>query len=183
MNSTRALRLRAIVTAAAAAIALAGLGALSTDLGPWYAHLREPAWKPPDILFGPAWTIIYACAAAAGVRAWTRLPGGEPRRATAVDLGEPADADRRGREWLLVAFAANATLNVVWSLLFFRLRRPDWALAEVGALWLSIALLIVLAGRRSRGAGWLLVPYLAWVSFAAVLNAAVVRLNAPFGVA
>jgi tryptophan-rich sensory protein len=71
-------------------------------------------------------------------------------------------------------------LNVLWSWLFFRARRPDWALAEVGLLWLSIVLLIVLAARASTSAAWLLAPYLLWVAFAAALNLAVVRLNAPF---
>ena len=163
---------RAVATAAASALAVAGLGALTTDLGPWYAQLKEPAWKPPDLLFGPAWTLIFACAAAAGVVAWTR------RRAAGRRDG---NADRREREWLLIAFALNATLNLVWSLLFFRLHRPDWAFVEVIALWLSILLLIVMAGRRSASAAWLLAPYLVWVSFAALLNHAVVRLNAPFG--
>ena len=154
---------RAVITAAVAALAAAGLGALSTDLGPWYASLRQPPWKPSDLWFGPAWTLIYARAALAGVQAWLRTP------------------DRGARDTLIAAFAINGTLNVVWSLLFFRLRRPDWALAEVGLLWLSILLLIVIAGRRRVSAGWLLAPYLGWVTFAAVLNAAVVRLNSPFG--
>ena len=82
---------------------------------------------------------------------------------------------------MLVLFGFNAFTNVLWSLLFFRLRRPDWALAEVSFLWLSILLLIVYLGRFSPRSGWLLAPYLAWVSFAAVLNLAVVRLNGPFG--
>ena len=90
-------------------------------------------------------------------------------------------ATRSQREWILVLFASNAFFNVLWSLLFFRLHRPDWALAEVGFLWLSILALIVFLGRFSRPSGWLLAPYLAWVSFASALNLAVVRLNAPFG--
>lgn len=170
--STRA---RAVATAAAAALAVAILGAITTDLGPWYAGLKEPAWKPPDLLFGPAWTLIFACTAAAGVIAWSR------RRPAA--RGHDELADRREREWMLVAFALNATLNLVWSLLFFRLHRPDWAFFEVIALWASIVLLIALAARRAASAAWLLAPYLAWVSFAALLNHAVVRLNAPFGAA
>jgi tryptophan-rich sensory protein len=173
MSGVASTRGRAIATAAAAALAVAGLGALTTDLGPWYAQLKEPAWKPPDLLFGPAWTTIFACTAAAGVIAWSR------RRTTVRP--QDAEGERRAREWMLVAFALNATLNLVWSLLFFRLHRPDWALVEVVALWLSIVLLIVLVGRRSKPAAWLLAPYLAWVSFAALLNHAVVRLNAPFG--
>ena len=77
--------------------------------------------------------------------------------------------------------ALNGLLNVAWTLLFFRLHRPDWALYELLALWSSIAVLIVLTGRIATAAGWLLVPYLAWVTFAGVLNAMVVRLNGPFG--
>jgi benzodiazapine receptor len=160
--TVRRQRWAAVLTAAAAAFAVAGLGALMTDLGPWYGQLRQPSWKPPDWLFGPAWTTIFALTAAAGVLAW------EGAR------------DRAAREWLLGAFALNGFLNVSWSLLFFRLRRPDWALAEVGFLWLSIVLLIVVAGQHSRAARWLLLPYLLWVAFAAALNLAVVRLNAPF---
>lgn len=154
-----------MVFAAGAALAVAMLGGLSTDIGGWYRGLIEPSWKPPDWLFGPAWTTIYALAAIAGARAWERAP---------------RQADR---EWLVALFALNAFVNVSWSLLFFRLRRPDWALAEVGLLWLSILLLMVVLGRYSRASAWLLAPYLAWVTFAAAVNAAVVRLNGPFGAA
>jgi tryptophan-rich sensory protein len=73
-----------------------------------------------------------------------------------------------------------AFLNVLWSLLFFRLRRPDWALVEVGFLWLSILALMIVLFRYSRLAGLLLLPYLVWVGFAGALNFAVVRLNGPF---
>jgi tryptophan-rich sensory protein len=160
---TAADRRRAVLFAGLAALAIAGLGALSTDLGPWYRELKQPSWKPPDMLFGPAWTLIYTLAAVAGVKAWEAAP------------------NRAAREWILALFALNAFLNLLWSLLFFRVQRPDWALVEVGLLWASIALLIFVLGRWSRTAGWLLVPYLAWVSFAATLNFAVVRLNSPFG--
>ena len=78
-------------------------------------------------------------------------------------------------------FCANGVLNVVWSPLFFRLRRPDWALMEVPLLWLSILALMFLLAPISRTASLLLVPYLLWVSFAAVLNLTIVRLNGPFG--
>jgi benzodiazapine receptor len=152
-----------VAVAAAAALGVALLGGQMTDIGPWYQGLRQPSWKPPDVWFGPAWTTIFALAAAAGVLAWRASP------------------DRPARERLLVAFAANASLNVFWSLLFFRLRRPDWALAEVGFLWFSIAVLVAMCWRRSRLAGALLLPYLAWVTFATSVNAGVVRLNGPFG--
>ncbi|HTN47880.1 MAG TPA: TspO/MBR family protein [Burkholderiaceae bacterium] len=152
-----------VVVAALSALAVAMLGGLITDLGNWYYGLRQPPWKPPDWLFGPAWTLIFALAAAAGVTAWHAIES------------------RAQRQWLLVLFALNGFLNVLWSLMFFRLQRPDWAQFEVAFLWLSIAVLIAFVGRHSRRAAWLLMPYLAWVSFAAVVNGAVVSLNAPFG--
>ena len=151
---------RAVAWAAGAAVVTAALGGLATDLSPWYYALRQPPWKPPDWLFGPAWTLIYTLTAAAAVLAWEACPPGPRRR------------------WLLAAFALNAVLNIVWSWLFFTLRRPDWARIEVVALLASVALLIVLAGRLRPAAGWLLLPYLLWTAFAGWLNCAVVRLNA-----
>ena len=153
---------RPVAFAAGAAIAVAGLGGLMTDIGPWYLGLKQPAWKPPDWAFGPAWTIIFALAAASGVAAWRSAPS------------------QASREWLLGLFALNGFLNVLWSLLYFRLQRPDWALMEVGLLWLSVLLLMGVAGRYSRKASLLLAPYLVWIAFAGALNAATVRLNGPF---
>jgi benzodiazapine receptor len=155
-------RWKPVAAAALSAGAVAALGALTTELGAWYYGLRKPQWQPPDWLFGPAWTLIFALAALAGVLYWRDR------------------ANRNERLQIIAAFALNAFLNTLWSLLFFRLKRPDWALDEVGFLWLSICLLIVLLARGSRIAAWLLVPYLAWVSFAAVLNWKIVQLNAPF---
>ena len=159
---TRGGTLKPILIAAAAAMSVAGLGGLMTDIGPWYLSLAQPPWKPPDWLFGPAWTVIFALAAASGVTAWRAAP------------------TRTGQEWMLALFALNGFLNVLWSLLYFRLRRPDWALMEVGFLWLSVALLMVVLGRYSRKASLLLAPYLLWIAFAGVLNWATVRLNGPF---
>ena len=152
-----------IATAALAAVVVLALGALATDIGPWYRQLSQPDWKPPDAWFAPVWTTLYVLTAAAGVLGWRASP------------------DRGARRRLLLAFVANAIANVLWSVLFFRLQRPDWALAEVVVLWASTAVLVVVVGRRSRVGGGLLLPYLAWVSFAAVLNAAVVQRNGPFG--
>ena len=150
------------LVAAAAAIAVALSGGLLTDIGEWYQALAKPPWQPPDWAFGPAWTTIFALTATAGVLAWWRSDSESSRRV------------------LLFAFALNAILNVGWSLLFFHLQRPDWARIEVVALWLSIVALVVVCARRRPLAGWLLAPYLGWVSFATVLNHAIVRLNAPF---
>ncbi len=154
---------RPIAAAALSAMLVGALGALTTVIGPWYFQLRKPSWQPPDWLFGPAWTLIFALAAIAGVLYWR------------------SDADHDRRLAVLAAFALNAFLNTFWSLLFFRLRRPDWALYEVGFLWLSILLLIALLGRSSRAAAWLLSPYLLWVTFASYLNLTIVRLNGGFG--
>lgn len=156
-------RINAVLVAAAAATLTGAMGATFTDLGPWYQQLAKPDWKPPDVVFGPMWTLIFALAAAAGVIAW--------RRSRSEDE----------RQRILLLFAANGTLNVLWSLLFFTLKRPDWALWEVGALWLSIVALIAGLAPIARLAGWLLAPYLVWVSVAAAMNYEIVRLNPPFG--
>ena len=152
-----------VTVATAAAICVAALGATVTDLGPWYQALAKPDWNPPDVVFPMGWTLIYALITIAGITAWRAAPN------SAVS------------EWVIGLFALNGFLNISWSLIFFRLQRPDWAFVELILLWLSILVLILYCGRFSRAAGALLVPYLAWVSFAGALNWAVVDLNAPFG--
>ena len=152
-------RWKPIAVAAAATTFVASLGATVTDLGPWYQSLVQPSWKPPDLLFGPAWTIIFALVAASAVSAWRASP------------------EREDREWIVGLFSLNGLLNLAWSALFFRVKRPDWALWEVVPFWLSILALVVFCARRSRNASLLLVPYLVWVAFAGALNAAVVSLN------
>jgi len=151
-----------VLVAAAVAIFVAVLGGTLTDTGPWYQNLRKPSWQPPDWLFGPAWTLIFALATASAVNAWR-------------------DAQNRvQRDWVIVLFALNGFLNVLWSTLFFALRRPDWALIEVVFLWASILLPMIVFWRFARPATLYLAPYLLWVSFAAFLNLAVVRLNGQF---
>lgn len=140
-------------------MAVGGLGALTTDLGTWYRTLNKPSWQPPDWLFGPVWTTIFGLAALSAVFA--------RRRAT-----ETAE-----RETIVLLFVANAFFNILWSALFFRLKRPDWALIEVGVLWLSVLVPIFYLARYSKKASWLLVPYLVWVTFAGVLNYEIVKLN------
>ncbi len=157
------MELKVIGIAAAAAVVLAIVGGLLTDLGPWYRNLKQPRWKPPDWAFGPIWTVIFAAAAAAGAMAWQTAP---------------SDADRR---WMVLLFALNGALNALWSLLYFRLQRPDWAMAELLLLWLSIVALIVVTAPYAPLASWLLVPYLVWVTTAGALNWATIRLNGPFG--
>lgn len=140
------------------AIVVGGVGGAATDIGPWYYALIKPSWQPPDWLFGPAWTTIYVLTAAAGVRAWRRGSASE-------------------RRYYLGALALNLVLNILWSVIFFTLKRPDLALLEVLPLWLSIALLIRLVWRYSRLSSVLMLPYLLWVAFAAYLNWTIVQLN------
>jgi tryptophan-rich sensory protein len=149
------------VVAGFVAVCVAGLGGALTNIGEWYFDLAKPSWQPPDWLFGPAWTLIFICAVFAGVKGWR------------------AAGNSRTRTLLLLLFLANAVLNVLWSLLFFHRQRPDLALLEVPLLWATILALIVLLWPRSRAAAVLLLPYLAWVSFAAVLNFTIVQLNQP----
>ena len=151
-----------VLIAAAVATFIGVLGGTLTDTGPWYQNLRKPGWQPPDWLFGPAWTLIFALATVSAVYAWRNAQ------------------DRAQREWVIGLFALNGSLNVLWSTLFFAMRRPDWALIEVVFLWLSILLPIVVLARFAKPASLYLVPYLLWVSFAAFLNLTVVRLNGPF---
>ncbi len=151
-----------ILIAGTAAVAVAVLGATITDIGPWYRGLVQPRWAPPDVAYGAAWTAIYALAAIAAATAWH------------------ATADRAECEWLVGLFALNGFLNILWSLLFFRLHRPDWAMVEVIGLWLSVAALIVFIWRRSMTGAVLLIPYLLWVTFAGYLTMTIVRLNGPF---
>lgn len=140
------------------AILVGGIGGAATEIGPWYYSLIKPAWQPPDWAFGPIWTLIYVTTGIAGVRAW-RLGNEQQQR------------------YFLGALLLNCALNLLWSLLFFKIQRPDIALIEVVVLWLSILPLILLPLRYSPRSSLLLLPYLAWVSVAAYLNLTIVRLN------
>jgi len=139
--------------------AIGGIGAFTTDLGPWYKSLNKPWWQPPDWLFGPAWTIIFGLAAASAAYAWGNA------------------TTRTGRAIIVVLYLTSGLFNILWSVLFFQIKRPDWALIEAGALWVSVLIPILVVSRYSKKAAWLLVPYLSWVTFAAILNYKIVQLN------
>ena len=139
--------------------AAAAVGGTATDTGPWYDALAKPSWNPPSWVFGPVWSTLYAMM---GVAAW--MVGRER------GFG--------GARGALALFGVQLALNVLWSVLFFGIRRPDLAFAELVVLWAAI-LGTLLAFRRVRPlAGWLLLPYLAWVTFAGVLNFTIWRMNA-----
>lgn len=153
---------RAVWVAGGATVAVLVAGGLLTEVGPWYASLRKPKLQPPDWAFAPAWTTIGALTAAASVCAWN-----------AADT----PAERRG---VLALFGINGVCNILWSALFFKLRRPDWALIETPALFASVAAAMLAFRRRAPLASILLAPYLLWVGFAWWLNGRIVRLNRPF---
>lgn len=159
MNRQSILRL---VLALVLSYTTAGIGASLTELGPWYFSLRHPEWKPPDAAFGVIWTTIFTLCAISAWLAW-----------------QAADT-RALRLRVAGLFGFNALCNIVWSALYFKLQRPDWALVEVVFLWLSIVALIMGLWRLSRWASAWLISYLLWVSIAAVLNYETVRLNGPF---
>ena len=126
--------------------------------GEWFAALKKPAWNPPSWIFGPVWTALYAMMAAAAWLVWQRGGWTEQRKP-------------------LLIFLAQLALNALWTPLFFGLHRPGVAFAEIVLLWLAIVATLVAFRPVNRTAAWLLVPYLAWVSFAAVLNGTLWRLN------
>lgn len=143
-------------------ISAAVIGGVLTEVGPWYESLNFPRPRPPNWLFAPAWTVIYCFITAAAILGWN-------------------DAEGSQRTLLVWLFAINWVVNVVWSPLFFKLKRPDWALYELVPFWLSVLALVIALFSISSRAGWLILPYLLWVTFAAWLNWRVVVLNRPFG--
>jgi tryptophan-rich sensory protein len=138
-----------------------GLGAIATtpEIEGWYKTIARPSWTPPDWIFGPVWTTLYVMMAVAAWFVWK--PTGF-----------------KGAALPLTLFGLQLLLNIAWSWIFFGLHQPGWAFAEIVVLWLMIVATTVAFFRCSTIAGWLLVPYLAWVSFAAVLNFALWRMNA-----
>ncbi len=140
--------------------AAAGIGSFATApaITNWYAGVNKPSWNPPNWLFGPVWTVLYAMMATAGWMVWRRLS----LQAAAIPL---------------FFFAVQLLLNTLWSVFFFGLHNPGLAFIEIVFLWLSIAATIYFFWRVRQLACALLVPYLAWVSFAAFLNFTIWRLN------
>ncbi len=140
-----------------ATFAAAAIGSLFPP-GEWYAGLSKPGWTPPNWLFGPVWTVLYAMIAVAGWLVWK-------------------EAGFAGARVALTVFAVQLVLNASWSWVFFGLRRPDLALIVIVTLELSIIAMIVLFRAVSPLAGALLVPYALWVAFATALNGAIWQLN------
>jgi len=143
------------VTFAASAI---GSWATIDNVRTWYPTIAKPSWTPPNWLFGPVWTLLYTLMAIAAWRVWRTRQGAEARS-------------------VLNLYGSQLALNTLWSVLFFALHRPGLALIEISALWALLVLAQVRFWRADRIAGILWAPYLAWVSFATALNAAIWWLN------
>ncbi len=143
-----------------ASFAAAAVGSLFTTpaIPGWYESLRKPAWTPPNWLFGPVWTLLYLAMGTAAWLVWR-------------------ERGFAGARLALIVFFAQLVLNALWSILFFGLRSPGAALAEIVFLWAAIFATMAAFWRVSRPAGWLFVPYLWWVTFAMFLNHAIWRLN------
>lgn len=144
---------------AAAVLATALVGSLfSVNAGSVYTALALPGWAPPQWLFGPAWTVLYVLIAVSGWLVW-RASGW------------------RGAATALSVYAVQLVLNALWPPLFFDGGRYGLAFAEVSLLWVAIVVVIALFRRHSTAAAVLLLPYLAWVTYAGALNLAIWLMN------
>jgi tryptophan-rich sensory protein len=140
-----------------------GLGAASgyvtvREIPTWYATLNKPSFNPPNFLFGPVWTILYILMGISVYLIWKQAPS--PQRKKAINL-------------YLIQFA----FNLAWSFIFFNKHQIFLALIDIIAMWFCILLTIFAFSKFSKLAAWLLVPYISWVSFAAILNTAIWVLN------
>lgn len=133
----------------------APLGGLFGMPGAWYDALVKPSWNPPAWVFGPVWTLLYIMMAVAAWWVWRRSGWGAP----------------------LYAYLFQLVLNAAWTPIFFGAHELGWALVEIVVLWVAILVTMLAFYRVSRVAGWMFVPYLAWVTFAAFLNFTLWRLN------
>jgi benzodiazapine receptor len=137
--------------------ALVGLATAGGDSA-WYESLAKPSWTPPDVVFAPVWTALYAAMAVAAWRVGRR--GGWQAQRGALAL-----------------FVSQLVVNLSWSPIFFGAEQIGWALADILVLWIIIAMTMHRFAAIDRLASWLMAPYLAWVTFAAALNAEIYRLQ------
>jgi tryptophan-rich sensory protein len=140
---------------------IGNIGSFATfnQITTWYAALNKPSFNPPNFLFGPVWTILFALMGIALYLVWSH------------------SGDKKEVKSALALFAIQLMLNVLWSFVFFGWHQPGWAFVEIILMWLAIFATIVSFSKISKTAAWLMVPYLAWVSFATCLTYAVWRLN------
>lgn len=148
----------AAIVLACVAVPAIGAAVSAPAVDGWYADVPKPSWTPPSWVFGPVWTTLYAMMAIAASLVWVSRNGD--------DVFCP-----------LSAFAVQLCLNLAWSVCFFGLRSPLLAFLDVCLLWVMVAVTTAEFFLVSRTAGWLMVPYWLWVSFAAALNGAILLLG------
>lgn len=150
-----------LIVAVAVSQAAGVIGALFTTpvIPTWYASLAKPAFNPPSWVFGPVWTTLFLLMGVAAFLVWQK---GLEHKGVRVALG---------------VFLLQLALNTFWSIIFFGMRSPGGAVVEIIFLWLAIAATIFLFYKISKAAALLLVPYIAWVSFAALLTYSIYTLN------
>ncbi len=142
----------------------------------WYAGLTRPSFSPPNWLFAPVWTTLYVLIGIAGYLIFD-----------SKNKVEEKSKKEKGNKWIdkfaiakkdvMFVFWFQLVLNTTWSVLFFGMRNPLFALFEIVLLWATILVLIITGYRYSKVASFLLIPYLLWVSFASVLSGAIWYLN------
>jgi len=130
------------------------------QIGTWYASLAKPVWNPPNWLFAPVWTTLFVLMGISLYLVWNK------------------GFKTRGVKIALVIFGAQFALNVLWSFLFFGLQSPLYGFIEIIALWIMIAATIIAFYKISKPAAFILLPYIAWVTIASLLNYSVLVLNA-----
>ena len=159
MSSPRLRQVSALIGFIGAAFAAGAIGswATVTNVRTWYPLLHKPSWNPPPWVFAPVWTTLYVLMGVAIWRVWRRQGPQAPR--------------------LVRAYFAQLCFNAVWSILFFGLKRPGWALVDIVVLWTLLVWLLFGLWRSDRVAGGLWLPYVLWVTFATALNTAIVWLN------
>lgn len=130
-----------------------------TGVESWYQTIQKPSWNPPNWVFGPVWTTLYVMM---GIALW---------------LVWKEDTSRELKMIAAILFGVQLILNFLWSFVFFRLEQPGFAFLEILFMWIAILATIFAFAQVNKTAAWLLVPYISWVSFAAILNFTIWRLN------
>jgi benzodiazapine receptor len=150
-----------LVVSIVASLAAGAIGSIFTQqaIPTWYATLEKPAFNPPNWLFMPVWTLLYIMMGVAAFMVWRK--GLENRQVRIA----------------LIVFLVQLVLNALWSVVFFGLESPLFGLVVIAALWVAILFTVLKFYKISLAAGVLLLPYLLWVTFAAVLNGSIWLLN------
>lgn len=131
----------------------------NTSMNPWFSTLSKPSWNPPAFLFAPVWTTLYLLM---GISLW-------------LIWKSTAPAPQKNRA--IILFSLQLFLNFWWSIIFFRFHSPAFALVEIVVMLILILLTIISFSKLSKPAAWLLIPYIAWVAFATILNYSIWDLN------